>query len=111
MDLFCDSSGPPLNTDRRIDVTIERLRSEFEQLSDTERLRLTSMSAWSAIDTVLCLRSMERAEEEVLGRPCGTLADRYDRLVTPGEHAGDALVKVFRDIFRDAGQVCLEAAP
>jgi hypothetical protein len=84
------------STERRIDVTLDRLRADFEALSDAERSELVCRPWWAAIDTVAYLRSMERAEEEVIGRPRDGLADIYDRLVTPGEHAGEALLRVFR---------------
>lgn len=92
-------SPAPATPERRIDVTLDRLRASFEALSDEERTALVCKPWWAAIDTVACLRSMERAEEEVLGAPRGDMADMYDRLVTPGEHIGEALVRVFRAMF------------
>ena len=91
------SITPP--SDRRIDITIERLRLSFEELSDSERAALVCKPWWVSVDTVLALRAMERGEEEALGRPAHGVADAYDRLVEPGQHILDALIRVHNDLF------------
>ncbi|WP_439398981.1 hypothetical protein ACRQ5Q_16690 [Bradyrhizobium sp. PMVTL-01] len=90
---------------RRIDITIERLRVSFEALSDAERSTLVCKPWWAAIDTVLALRAMERSEEEATGRPAlSSVADIYDQVVSPGEHAGEALLRVSRSMFQQQGK-------
>lgn len=89
---------------RRIDVTIDRLRADFEALTDGQRAELADKPWWAAIDAVACIRAMERGEEEALGRPSKGLADIYDRIVTPGEHAGEALLRVFQDQFSQTSE-------
>jgi len=96
-DVRAPSVAPP--SDRRIDITIERLRLSFEDLSDSERAALVCKPWWVSIDTVLALRAMERGEEEVTGRYAHGVADIYDRLVEPGEHVLEALIRVFNNLF------------
>ncbi|WP_158669931.1 hypothetical protein [Bradyrhizobium guangdongense] len=96
-DVRVASVAPP--SDRRIDITIERLRLSFEDLSESERAALICKPWWGFVDTVLALRAMERGEEEALGRPARGVADAYDRLVEPGEHILEALIRVHHDLF------------
>ena len=102
LQLALDAAPPTtafVSPERRIDITLDRIREVVEAATNEERATLIGKPWWSAIDTVFCLRAMERAEEEVLGAPRGVLADLYDRLVTPGEHPGEALLRVFRAMF------------
>ena len=86
--------------ERRIDVTLARLAANYETLSDAERALLTDKPWFIAIETVFQLRSMERGEEEVLSRSAAhSVADIYDRIVAPGEHVGEALLRVYRAMF------------
>ncbi|MDX3971111.1 MAG: hypothetical protein QHD01_31580 [Bradyrhizobium sp.] len=96
-DVRVASIAPP--SDRRIDITIERLRLSFEELSDSERAALVCKPWWVCVDTVLALRAMERGEEEVTGRYAHGVADIYDRLVEPGQPILEALIRVHNDIF------------
>ena len=84
-----------ISPERRIDITLARLADITEALSDEEHVKLSDKPWWSAIVLVSRVRAMERAEEEVLGRPSKGVADTYDHIVSPGEHAGEALLRVF----------------
>lgn len=88
-----------VSPERRIDITLQRLADIQESMSADELAALAGKSWWNTIVIVSRLRAMERAEEEVLGPPRGVLADIYDRLVTPGEHPCEALLRVFRATF------------
>jgi len=100
---FALCGGPAIATaspERRVDVTISQLAEAYNSLSDIQRAALADKPWFIAIETVFRLRAMERAEEEVLGRPAPhSVADIYDRTVSPGEHAADALLRVYRSMF------------
>lgn len=84
---------------RRIDVTLERLRATFETLSPEQQQRLGTQKSWAVVVMVDRLRSMERAEEDVLQRPISPMADAYDSIVTPGEHPIEAIVRTFQAVY------------
>lgn len=91
------------STERRIDITLDRLRDSFDALSDEQRITLVNKEWWSAVDFICALRAMERGEEEALGRPRpGTVADIYDRIVSPGEHILEALIRVRNAFFQQS---------
>lgn len=83
---------------RRIDISIERLREEFDRFDQSQRLALTRHPAWDIVDIVLHLRAMERAELEVSPNSTQSIADAYDSVVLPG----DNLLQAFLDTFRHA---------
>lgn len=85
--------------ERRIDITLARLAGIHEAMSDDERSQLDGKQWWAVIVIISRLRAMERAEEEVLGRPIKGLADTYDAVVSPGEHAVEALLRTFQTAF------------
>lgn len=88
--------GLDLARPRRIDVTLERLDADVAALSAEQQAALGQEKAWSLVVIVSRLRAMERGEEEALGstRP-SSLADAYDRVVSPG----DALIRTFKTVF------------
>lgn len=93
-------SSPAILT-RRIDITLERLETEFNALPDEERAELIGKPWVTTLELIGKLRGMEMAEEDVRGRPSGRdLADTYDRLVKPGDHPIEALLLTFREHFR-----------
>src|SRR5579885_3033034 len=73
--------------ERRIDVTLARVATLHEAMTDQERAELDGKRWWTTIVVASRMRAMERAEEEVLGRPSKGLADAYDRVISPGENA------------------------
>lgn len=98
-----DTDGIPapritaVSPERRIDITISRLAEDYNSLSDIQRAALADKPWFITIETVFQLRAMERAEEEVLGRPAShSIADAYDRVVAPGERAPEALIRSFQ---------------
>lgn len=88
-----------LSPERRIDTTLERAADIYESMSDEEHAELAAKEWWNVIVMVSRLRGMERAEEEVLGRPSMGLADAYDRVARPGEHAVEALLRTFKEVY------------
>jgi len=87
---------------RRIDIMLDRLEDLLDELSAEQQARLTdpsSCSWWGVVVMVARLRAMERAEEEVLGGDRATMADAYDRIVQPGEHAVEAIMRTFRAVY------------
>lgn len=88
--------------ERRIDITLDRVRETYEALPLEERLALSQKPWMITMETVFAIRAMERGEEEALGRPSVGLADIYDRIISPGENAADALLRTFREMFLDA---------
>lgn len=91
--------GLDLAPPRRIDVTLERLDADVAALSVEQQSALGETKAWGIVVIVSRLRGMERAEEEVLGRARASLADAYDRVVSPGDPAVDALIRTFKTAF------------
>lgn len=85
--------------ERRIDITLHSVRETYNALSLEERAALSQRPWISTLETVFAIRAMERGEEEALGRPSVGLADIYDRIVTPGENAAEALLRTFREMF------------
>lgn len=99
--LALEAPAPPAVPKRRIDITLERLEAEFNALPDDERTKLIGRPWVSTLELIGKLRGMEMAEEDVLGRPLGQgLADTYDRLVVPGDHPIEALLRTFREHYR-----------
>ncbi len=82
--------------ERRIDITLASVASVYEALSEEERAQISERFV-ATLTIVARIRAMERAEEEVLGRPSKGLADIYDRIVVPGENAGAALLRTFEE--------------
>lgn len=92
------SPAPPK---RRIDITLENLEREFNALPEGERAKLIGRPWVWALETIGRLRGMEMAEVEVRGGPLPCdLSEIYDRLVSPGDHPIEALLRVFREYFR-----------
>lgn len=85
-----------VSPERRIDVTLARLAADHEAMSDEERSQLDGKPWWTTIVIVSRVRAMERGEEEAIGRPSKGLADIYDSIVSPGEHAVEALLRTFQ---------------
>jgi hypothetical protein len=83
---------------RRIDITIERLDAIAAELGAEEQERLANQKWWATVVIVARLRSMERAENEFRVGPT-PMADAYDRVVQPGEHAAEALVRTFKAVY------------
>jgi hypothetical protein len=84
-----------VSPERRIDVTLQGISDFVGSMSQHDLAKVVSKPWWESIVAVTCLRSMERAEEEGLGRPAQGLADIYDQIVSPGDHAADALVRTY----------------
>lgn len=82
--------------ERRIDLTLDRLRAAYEAASDEARAGIDDKPYWNVVLMVSALRAMERGEEEALSRPSRGLADVYDLVVSPGEHPIEALLRTFR---------------
>lgn len=110
-DLFASQPRPPIRPasqpadtpPRRLDITLERLRKIVESLPEADNIKLGQDPRWPLIDTVMAVRAMERAEEEALGRVCATfgpsIADHYDRMISPGEPILEALARLFADFY------------
>ncbi|WP_375782866.1 hypothetical protein ACE10Z_23415 [Bradyrhizobium sp. Pha-3] len=100
MQLAFTLDAPPsfVSRERRIDMTLAIVRDIHEAMPVEERSELDGKKWWSVVLMVAELRAMERAEEEVLGRPSRGLADAYDAIVTPGEHAIEALLRTFAHV-------------
>lgn len=100
MDLALGAHQPPAIPKRRIDITLERLEVEFNALPDEERTQLIGLPWLHTLEMMAALRGMEMAGEEVRGHSLkNDLAEIYDRIVTPGEHPIEALLRVFREYF------------
>lgn len=89
-----------VSPERRIDVTLARLAADHDAMSDEKRSQLDGKPWWATIVIVSRLRAMERGEEEALGRQSKGLADIYDSIVSPGEHAVEALLRTFQASLR-----------
>ena len=97
LSLALEAQSPPPSSGRRLDVTIERIADIFDSLSDAEVASLAGKDWWSVTALVCRLRAMERGEEE--SRGCGainSIADTYDKVVSPGEHPIEALIRTFK---------------
>lgn len=92
-------ANDPPSAARRIDITLARLADIQESMSVEEQSTLSGKPWWTSVVLVSRLRAMERAEEEVLGGPVPGLADAYERLVTPGEHPIEALMRAFQAVY------------
>jgi len=90
----------PLSDRRRIDITIERLDQMAQALPPDQQKCLagTAWNWWSIVVMVARLRAMERAEIEAGCKSSETMADAYDLVVAPGEHAVGAMFKTFRAV-------------
>jgi len=99
MNLNLEAARTPGSPERRIDITLARLADIQESMSQEQCSQLASSPWWNMVVIVSRLRAMERAEEEVLGRPSTGLADVYDRIAQPGEHAVEAILRTFRESF------------
>ncbi|MCP1832785.1 hypothetical protein [Bradyrhizobium sp. USDA 4545] len=98
-------SSPFSSPERRIDITLDTVRGIHEAMSDSERAELAGKKWWSVVLMVSELRAMERGEEEALGRPSKGLADAYDAIITPGEHAIEALLRTFAHVYSQPGNL------
>jgi hypothetical protein len=87
--------GDHVSEERRIDITLQGISDFIGSMSQHDLAKVVSKPWWESIVAVTCLRSMERAEEQGLGRPAQGLADICDRIVRPGDHAADALVRTY----------------
>lgn len=96
--LALESPPPQVSPQRRIDITLERLEEKFNALPDEARAKLIGRPWVATLELIGRLRGMEMAEEEVRG-PQLSLADTYDRLVTPGDNPVEALLRAFREHF------------
>lgn len=101
--------SPPVTTrglgaQRRIDITIDRLRDTFDALSAEEQVTLSATRGWAAIALIAGVRSMERGEEEVIGYCNHSVADVYDRIVQPGDHLIEALLRVLQAVLGGAAE-------
>lgn len=98
--LDLEATTPPAVAKRRIDITLERLEEEFNALPDDVRTDLIGKPWVTTLEMIGRLRGMEMAEEEV--RPCPDgrgLANTFDRLVSPGESAVEALLRTFAAVY------------
>jgi len=84
---------------RRIDITLDRVRETYDAMSLEERTALSQKPWMKVVEMVFAVRAMERGEEQALGRPSIGLADVYDKVVTPGEHPIEALLRTFKGSF------------
>jgi len=84
---------------RRIDITLDRVRAVYDAMPLDEQTAISQKPWMATIETVFALRGMERAEEEVLGRSSKGLADVYDKLIAPGDHPIEALLKTFGKLY------------
>ena len=82
--------------ERRIDITLSRIASIYHELSAEQRREIERQRFWSIILIVFQLRAMERGEE-AYGYPVQGLADIYDRLISPGEDAFDAILRCYNE--------------
>lgn len=94
---------------RRIDLSLSRLQDEFDALPEPDRIKASNDPRLRLIELLSRVRGMEMAETGALLRPTywrtppgETVADLYDRLVTPGEPALPALLRVAKAAFGSA---------
>ena len=78
---------------RRIDITFDRLDEMTAGMNEEERAKFAGQRFYPLLITASRLRSMEMGEEAAMGGKRSPLADDYDRLVKPGEHAVEAIVR------------------
>lgn len=98
---FDPQTAPAAATaERRLDITLGRLDAAIEAMPEDERSKLATKPWWCAIALLSRVRGMELAEESVLGRSIHGVADLYDRLVEPGEHPIEALLRVYQAAHR-----------
>jgi hypothetical protein len=97
-----------MNRHRRIDVTIERLEKSIDALTREQRDRLADPQCawWAVVVVVARVRAMERAEESVRAAPVAPMADTYDRVAQPGEHAVEALLRTFKAMYGGQAEAC-----
>ena len=101
--------GQFISPERRIDVTLQTVRDQYEALPEYEQAELSAKHWWNTVVVVSRLRAMERGEEEAIGRPSIGLADIYDSLISPGEHACKALIRTFSASLSDAASPSSES--
>jgi len=96
---------------RRIDITLQRLDELLQAATDEERNQIASAPWWGVLVIVSHLRSMELAEEAAGSKATNQLADAYDRLIRPGEHAVEAILRTYRAVYDRADSAMPEARP
>lgn len=79
---------------RRLDRSLERMQTEFDALSEAERIKMAADKGVKMIEILARVRGMEMAEEDVFGRPVKGVADLYDHLIEPGQPLVSSLLKV-----------------
>jgi hypothetical protein len=99
LSLALDTSSLSSASERRIDITLDRLAAIHEAMSIEQRAMLDDKKYWAVVLMVSRIRAMERGEEEALGRPSRGLADAYDAIIAPGEHAIEALLRTFAHVY------------